>query len=78
MLEFIAAVYIGEVIGLAITGLMAWFFFEVAVALIDAIINTILSIPTMLAEWFTNTLTAMLNWVTNIPTEIFNWITTLL
>lgn len=78
MLEFIAAVYIGEVIGLAITGLMAWFFFEVAVALIDAIINTILSIPTMLAEWFTNTLTAMLNWVTNIPTEIFNWVTTLL
>ena len=78
MLEFIAAVYIGEVIGLAITGLMAWFFFEVAVALIDAIINTILSIPKMLSEWFNNTLTAMLNWVTNIPTEIFNWITTLL
>ena len=78
MLEFIAAVYIGELIGLAISGLMAWFFFEVAVALIDAIINTILSIPTLLAEWFTNTLTAMLNWVTNIPTEIFNWVTTLL
>lgn len=78
MLEFIAAVYIGELIGLAISGLMAWFFFEVAVALIDAIINTILSIPTLLAEWFANTLTAMLNWVTNIPTEIFNWVTTLL
>ena len=82
MLELIALFYIGEliggVIGLAIFGLVSWFFIGVVVSIIDAIINTILSIPTIIADWFTSTSMAILNWVTNIPTEIINWVTTLL
>ena len=81
MLELIALFYIGEliggVIGLAIFGLVSWFFIGVVVSIIDAIINTILSIPTIIADWFTSTSMAILNWVTNIPTEILNWVTTL-
>ena len=81
MLELIALFYIGEliggVIGLAIFGLVSWFFIGVVVSIIDAIINTILSIPTIVADWFTSTSMAILNWVTNIPTEILNWVTTL-
>ena len=82
MLELIALFYIGEliggVIGLAIFGLVSWFFIGVVVSIIDAIINTILSIPTIVADWFTSTSIAILNWITNIPTEMINWVTTLL
>ena len=66
-----------RVIGLAIFGLIIWSFIGVVVYIIDTIINTILSIPTIIADWFTSTSMAILNWVTNIPTEILNWVTTL-
>jgi hypothetical protein len=78
MLEFIVAFYVGKAFALAVIGFVSWFFIEVVGALVNSIINLILSIPTMIADWFTNTVTAILSWIANIPTEILNWVTTLL